>query len=122
MNSAQRATGASRNQGLELKMDLNSYIADGAGYAISTHTRAKILAETFRAVVESLDPESDLDAALENIFGEASNAQQERDNIALRLERAAQAALALAADLRAAQIDERNSEKIGYDANHSIIK
>lgn len=103
-------------------MDLNSYITDGAGYAISTHTRAKVLVETFKSVVESLDPESDLDAALENIFGEASNAQHERDNIAWRLERAAQVALALAADLRAAQIDERNSDKIGYDADHSIIK
>jgi hypothetical protein len=103
-------------------MDLNSYIADNAGYAISTFTRAKLLAETLKSVVESLDPECDLDAALENIFGEPSNAQNERDNIALRLERAAQAALSLAADLRAHQVDERNSDKIGYDAAHSIIK
>lgn len=101
--------------------DINSYVVDQGGYVVSTLTRAQALVGMLQSVVTRLDS-ADLDAALENIFGEPSNAQQDRENIALSLDRAAQVALALAADLRAPQIDERNSNKIGFDAAHSSEK
>ena len=99
--------------------DINSYIVDQGGYAVSTLDYAKALVKSMESVVTRLDS-ADLDAALENIFGEPSNAQQERENIAISLERAAKAALDLAAMLRAPQVDERNSDKVGFDAAHSI--
>ena len=101
--------------------DINSYIVDQGGYVVSTLTRAQALLDMLQSVVTRLDS-SDLDAAIENIFGEPVNAQQDRENIALSLDRAAQVALALSADLRAPQIDERSSNKIGFDADHSIAK
>jgi hypothetical protein len=99
--------------------DINSYIVDQGGYVVSTLTRAKSLAEILQSVVTRLDS-ADLNAALENIFGESGNPTQDRENIALTLERAAQVALALAADLRAPKVDERSSDMIGFDADHSI--
>lgn len=109
-------------RGWRYKMsDINSYIVDQGGYVVSTLTRAKALVEMLQSVVTRLDS-ADLDAALENIFGEPSDAQQDRENIALSLDRASQVALALAADLRAPQVDERSSNKVGFDADHSIAK
>jgi hypothetical protein len=100
--------------------DINSYIVDHGGYVVSTLTRARALAEMLQNVVTCLDS-ADLGAARVDIFGEARTPEEDRANVALTLERAAKVALSLAADLRAPQVDERTSEKIGYDADHSII-
>jgi hypothetical protein len=101
--------------------DINSYIVDHGGYVVSTLTRARALAEMLQNVVTCLDS-ADLDAAPRvDIFGEARTPEKDRANVALTLELAAKVALSLAADLRAPQVDERTSDKIGYDADHSII-
>jgi len=99
--------------------DLNSYIVDDAGYCISTATYAASIAEVAQSVVNGLSaPEATEDE--EDVFGELLTVNQQREQIALRLERMAQTATKLAAMLRSPQVDERNSEKIGYDAAHSV--
>lgn len=99
--------------------DINSYIVDEGGYVVSTLDRAKALVESLQSIVTRLDS-ADLETALANIFGEQNNAQQDRLNIALSLDRVVSSAQKLAVILRADKIDERESDMVGYDAAHSI--
>jgi hypothetical protein len=103
--------------------DINSYIVDAAGYVISSHTRAKCLADVLCNVADDLDvnAENALPEGFEEVFGSVANdPETRRAMLATRPERAAEAAIALAAELRAPKIDERESNKVGWDAKHSV--
>ena len=99
--------------------DLNSYIVDSAGYVIDTTTRVKCLADDANAVLVLLAPTSaDDDAQLRNIFGEPDAIT--REYVAERLEQIAATAARIAHELRAPQVDERESDRVGFDAAHSL--
>ncbi len=100
--------------------DLNSYTVDDAGYCSSTQDicahYAKMLSEIAKT---SLDPNSP--PAEEWLGALIGDVEQQRDSLATRIGRIADGLKDLAVTLRAAQVDERKSPRIGWDAKHSLL-
>lgn len=99
--------------------DLNSYIVDGAGYCGSTQHTCDHLAKRLSEIAASLDPNSP--PSEEWLAALIGGVDQQRDSLALRLDRLADDLKVLAAIFRSPQVDERNSPRIGWDAKHSLL-
>ena len=103
-----------------LHPDCNDYRVDDAGYLGSTAHELNCLAQTIGNIGASLcgqtEPENGF---LAELFGDVS-LEAQRQEYAARLQLQVDLLRALVARLRGPQVDERNSSRVGWDANHSV--
>lgn len=93
-------------------------VVDAAGYLIDTSTKIRCAAERLRTITNPTEGES----AMADIFVGQQTENELRSNNAKTLRDIAASILLIADELDGPVIDESDSDKIGYDADHSVFR
>ncbi len=93
-------------------------VVDDAGYLIDTSTKIRCAADRLRMITDPTEGEN----AMADIFVGQQTAEELRADNAKKLREVAESLLRMAAELDGPTIDESGSDKIGYDADHSVFR
>lgn len=88
------------------------------GYIIDTSTKIRCAADRLRTITNPTEGE----IAMADFFGGQQTAEEIRADNAKKLREVAESLLRMADELDRPMVDESGSDKIGYDAEHSVFR
>ena len=109
--------GTGDNRGWSRNMNWENRVVED-GYIIDTSTKIRCAADRLRTITNPTEGES----TMADIFVGQQTAEELRADNAKTLRAVAASLLLIATELDGPVIDESESDKIGYDADHSVFR